>query len=274
MSYFTGKARPVATPGTTVALLRAFGPATEFVDGMLARVAFGSSYEWKSTESAADNGTTIIKPNDVSGNGRWVIAAGAGAQGAQGFQGLQGAQGLQGSTGAQGLQGAAGAAGAQGAQGFQGLQGAQGAQGSQGNQGFQGANDQPVGSTTLTFASGTTADVTAYTVPASPTGTKRFVCTFMVIRLDVAIVGAGTVVVRGGTTTGGNDLLVDSTAWSSGTAVGTAVGLILADLGTAFPVNAGYIFATDAGTTFKARATSGTISAGSAKVYVFGFFMP
>src|SRR5689334_1224644 len=265
--YFSGKARPVAT-ATSVAVLRAFAPSSQFVDGMFARIAGGSTYEWNSSSSAADNGTTVIKPNDVSGNGRWVIAAGAGSQGSQGFQGVQGAQGFQGATGSQGLQGA------QGFQGLQGAQGLQGSQGFQGNQGFQGANDQPVGVGTLTFASGTTADVTAFTVPASPTGTNRFICTFMVIRLDVAIVGAGNVVVRGGTTTGGNELLVDSANWTSGTAVGTAVGLSIADLGASFTAAKGYTFDADAGTTFKARATSGTVSAGSAKVYVYGCFLP
>lgn len=257
MSFWGGsiKARQVIT-ATSVANLRTGVPSSQLVDGQLARVASGSSYEWNSSSASADNGTTVIKPTDVSGNGRWVLLTGGGAQGSQG---TAGAQGFQGATGAQG------------AQGFQGFQGSTGAQG------FQGANDQPIASATLTFnTSNGTADVTAYTVPASPSGSNRFVCTFMVIRLDVAITGGGNVVVRGGTTTGGNELLVDSAAWTSGTSVGTAVGLSIADLGASFPASAGYIFAAAASTTFKARATTagGGISGGSAKVYVYGYFLP
>jgi hypothetical protein len=258
VSYFsgTGSARaPLAV--TSVANLRTMGPASQFVDGMQARISGSSSFEWSSSSSAADNGTTVIKPTAVSGNGRWLVLAGSGTQGFQGVQGSAGAQGAQGSAGAQG---------------------AQGSQGSQGSQGFQGANEQPiVAATTLTFnTSNGTADVTAYTVPASPSGTNRFVATHVVIRLDVAITGGGNVVVRAGTSTGGNELLVDSAAWTSGTAVGTSIGLSIADLGTSFPASSGYEAALAASATVKARATTagGGISGGSAKVYVYGYVLP
>jgi hypothetical protein len=127
--------------------------------------------------------------------------------------------------------------------------------------------------TTLTFSTGAgTADVTAYTVPASPSGTKRFKLYLMIVRLTVAITGGGTVVIRAGTTTGGNDLLVDSATWNSGTAVGTEVGVAIADLGTAFTAAKGYIAELDASATAKARATTagGGISGGAAAVYVYG----
>lgn len=136
---------------------------------------------------------------------------------------------------------------------------------------------QPIASIVLTFSiANGTADVTAYTVPASPSGTNRFVATFMVIRLSTAITGAGNVVVRAGTTTGGNDLLTDSAAWTNATAVGTAIGLSIADLGTAFPASAGYTAALAAAATLKARATTagGGVTAGAATVYVYGFALP
>jgi hypothetical protein len=248
----TGAARAVLA-ATSVANLRTLGPYQQFAAGMISRVQGTASFEWDPASVAADNGTTIIKPTAVSGAGRWLLLAGSGTQG---FQGSQGSAGVQGA---------------------QGLTGAQGAQGFQGNQGFQGANEQPiVGATTLTFSSTAgSVDVTAYTVPASPSGNVRFVVTHVLVRLDVAITGGGSVVVRAGTTTGGNDLLVDSASWTSGTAAGTTVGLSIADLGTAFLAANGYEAALAASATVKARATTtGTISGGSAKVYVYGYVLP
>jgi hypothetical protein len=134
---------------------------------------------------------------------------------------------------------------------------------------------QPVAlATLLTFSTGAgTADVTAYTVPASPSGSNRFIVTLMTITLETAITGSGTVVVRGGTITGGNELLVDSATWNSSTPVGTAVGVPISDLGTSFPASAGYMAALAASATVKARATTGGggISAGAAKVRVWGY---
>lgn len=254
MTYFTIPARQVFA-ATTVAVLRTGGPASQFVDGMVAKVAGGSLYEWNSTSAASDNGTTVIKPTAVGGAGRWLLIAGGG--GTQGFQGAQGQTGFQGAQGAQGVQGS---------------------QGSVGSQGFQGANELPiVPGTILTFNTSIgTADVTAYTVPAAPAGINRFTDTFVIIRLETAIVGAGTVVVRAGTTTGGNDLLVDSVAWTSATPVGTAVGFSIADLGTAFLAANGYNVQLAASATVKARATTAgaVITGGSAKVSVYGYVTP
>lgn len=140
-----------------------------------------------------------------------------------------------------------------------------------------GVNAQPITPNAPTVTFQTTAgsvDLLAYTVPSSPTGPGRFVLTFVVVRLKTAITGSGSVVIRAGTTTGGNDLLVDSAAWVAATPAGTVHGLGIAELGTAFTAARGYIAVLDAGATVKIRATTaGTISAGDATVDVYGFFV-
>lgn len=127
--------------------------------------------------------------------------------------------------------------------------------------------------TTLTFSTAAgTVDVNPYTVPANPTGPARCSLTMLKVRLESAITGGGTVVIRAGTSVGGNDLLVDSAAWTSATAVGTEVGVSIADLGTGFPASTGYIAELAAGASINVRATTGGggISGGAAKVYVYG----
>lgn len=249
MTYFTGAARQAgAVP--TVAALRLFEPVANFVDGMMSKVAGGSLYEWSSSSGASDNGTSIIKPTSVSGNGRWLLIAGGG--GTQGFQGAQGGAGLQGA---------------------QGGAGTTGSQGNQGNQGAQGANELPVGNALLTFnTSAGTADAVGYTVPSSPAGPGRFVATFIIVRLETAITGAGNVVVRAGTTVGGNDILLDSAAWTSATTVGTSIGIAVGDRGSALLSTNGYTLPMAASATVNVRATTATgITGGAARVYVYGF---
>lgn len=74
MSYWagTGAARP-SLAVTTIANLRTMGPASQFVDGMQARVTGINSFEWSSTSSAADDGSTVVKPSAVVGSGRWLV---------------------------------------------------------------------------------------------------------------------------------------------------------------------------------------------------------
>ncbi len=136
---------------------------------------------------------------------------------------------------------------------------------------------QPIASSVLTFStSAGTADSTVFTVPASPSGTNRLTLVFVEIRLSTAITGGGTVVLRAGTTTGGNDLLVDSSSWTSATAAGTVYGNSIADLGTAHTAAHRYWAFLDAGSTIKVRATTGGggISGGAATCYVYGAFAP
>lgn len=136
---------------------------------------------------------------------------------------------------------------------------------------------QPIASSVLTFStSAGTADTTVFTVPASPSGTNRLTLVFVEIRLSTAITGGGTVVLRAGTSTGGNDLLVDSSSWTSATAAGTVYGNSIADLGTAHTAAHRYWAFLDAGATIKVRATTGGggISGGAATCYVYGAFAP
>lgn len=253
MTYFSGAARPTAA-ATSIANLRTFGPASQFVDGMISHVLGGGLYEWNGANASGDNGTTIIKPTAVSGAGRWLSFAGG--TGTQGFQGAQGVPGFQGS---------------QGNQGFQGIQG------NQGVQGFQGVDgNAPVGSGTIVFpTTAGSADATAFTVPASPTGAGRFLLTIVLVRETVLIVGSGTVALRVGTTTGGNELMTDQVV-SSATTVGTIVGgQDLATLGLSLIAGNGYSVILPAGTAVKIRATTtGTLSAGQATLYVYGSYIP
>lgn len=132
--------------------------------------------------------------------------------------------------------------------------------------------------TLLTFnTSNGTADATAFTVPASPTGSKRFCLTDIILRIETAITGSGNVVLRAGTATGTNELLVDSAAYTSGTGTaGVIYGDDLSALGTGFPIGKGYKHFADAGETFKVRATTagGGISGGTARIYIYGYFLP
>lgn len=139
------------------------------------------------------------------------------------------------------------------------------------------ASGAPIAHGTLTFnTSNGTADLTVYTVPASPSGNARFILTYILVRLKTAITGGGNVVVRAGTTTGGNELLVDSAAWTSGTAAGTMIGLDISGLGASFTSANGYAYSAAASATFKVRATTagGGISGGDAECYVYGYFLP
>lgn len=125
----------------------------------------------------------------------------------------------------------------------------------------------------LTFSLGAgTVDVNPYNVPATPAGPNRFSLTMLKVRLESAITGGGTVVIRAGTTVGGNDLLVDSAAWNSATAVGTEVGVSLADIGIGVPASTGYITELAASAAIWVRATTGGggVTAGAAKVYPYG----
>jgi hypothetical protein len=129
---------------------------------------------------------------------------------------------------------------------------------------------------TVTFSlSAASVDVTAFTVPASPTGNSRFVLMGVDVRLNSAITNTGNVVVKAGLTAGGTDFLVASAAWTSATAVGTLIGESVADLGASFIALQGYRAILNAGQAVIVRATtSGTLSAGAARVYVYGYYLP
>lgn len=60
----------------TIANMRGFTPPTSnvslaFLTGAPASVGSGGMFAWNNDGADADNGTTIIKPTAVTGNGRW-----------------------------------------------------------------------------------------------------------------------------------------------------------------------------------------------------------
>jgi hypothetical protein len=72
-------------PGIVVANAAALRAVASnlFIDGGQARIFVAGSpppddYLWDSTSSASDDGTNVIKPSDVSGNGRWLLNTGGG----------------------------------------------------------------------------------------------------------------------------------------------------------------------------------------------------
>jgi hypothetical protein len=116
-----------------------------------------------------------------------------------------------------------------------------------------------------------TVDATAYTVPASPTGTNRFSLHRLKVRLKTAISGTGSVVIRAGTSVGGDDVLVDSASWTNATAAGTEIGISIADFGTAFLAATGYVAELSAAAAVSVRATTtGTLSAGDVEIFTYG----
>lgn len=77
MSYFTlpsGSSRPSFYAIATVADLRATQPVSLFAKGMLAQLASGTQYVYDPSSFAADNGTTVIKPDGLLPvyPGRWL----------------------------------------------------------------------------------------------------------------------------------------------------------------------------------------------------------
>lgn len=136
--------------------------------------------------------------------------------------------------------------------------------------------NQPVGFAAVTFpTTAGTADATGFVVPASPTGNGRFLLTLVLPRVITAIVGTGTVALRVGITTGGQEIVTDQTI-SSATAVGTIVGgQSLATLGASMLAANAYTLVMNAGDVVKISATTtGTLSAGAATLYVYGVYLP
>lgn len=73
VNYPTQQRFVVSVSGTTA--LRIV-PSADFIDGMLAHQRGTSKvWEWDSSSSAADDDDQVIKPDDISGNGRWIRVA-------------------------------------------------------------------------------------------------------------------------------------------------------------------------------------------------------
>lgn len=134
----------------------------------------------------------------------------------------------------------------------------------------------PAASGLLTYSlTAGNVDLLVFTVPASPTGSGRFVIQRAYARVNAAIVGTGTVAVRVGTSAGDNSIGSDQTASSATTAGTIFSGLAIASRGSAVLVANSYEASLAAGATIYARAaTTGTISAGSCDIYIYGAFLP
>lgn len=136
------------------------------------------------------------------------------------------------------------------------------------------ASEGPQGSVALTFGASGNVDGTAFTVPASPTGAGRFVLSRVVVRLATALTGSGSVAVTVGTTAGGQQFITSLTV-NNASVVGVLAGLNIATLGASMLAVQGYEAVLDPGATVVVRcATTGTVSAGGIKVYVFGYYLP
>lgn len=87
MSYLSlpsgAVARPLISGVTNAAGLRSVAPSTTFGQGITAVVAGLGTFAFDTASLAVDNGTTVIKPNDVLvGNpGRWLAVGGGGLGG-------------------------------------------------------------------------------------------------------------------------------------------------------------------------------------------------
>ncbi len=134
----------------------------------------------------------------------------------------------------------------------------------------------PVAKGTVVFSlAAGNVDQLIWTVPASPSGSGRFMVQRAYARMSVAIVGTGTVAVRIGTSAGDNSIGVDQTV-SSATAVGVIFsGQAVSSRGSALLVANSYEGVLAAGATIYARAaTTGTISAGACEIDIYGAFLP
>jgi len=89
MSYLSlpsgAVARPLISGVTNAAGLRAVAPSASFGQGITTVVAGLGAFAFDTASLAVDNGTTVIKPNDILvGNpGRWLAVGGGGAEYAQ-----------------------------------------------------------------------------------------------------------------------------------------------------------------------------------------------
>lgn len=118
------------------------------------------------------------------------------------------------------------------------------------------------------------SDTTVLTVPSDPTGNGTFVLTKILIRLTTGVSGEGTVTIRAGSSLGGDEIITD-TAVSNSTSIGIIAGLATNSLGTDMDEANNFQKSCNAGQLIRVRCTvAGSISAGTIKVYVYGFMLP
>ncbi len=200
----------------------------------------------------------------------------AGATGPAGPTGPTGATGGIGPIGPTGATGSIGPAGPTGPTGPTGLTGATGPIGPTGPTGLTGAT----GATGATGPSGEAAIVPAQiiafpaatattTIPLSALGTNWL--TACVASINAALTGTGSVVVRIGSTNGGDEILTDTAAIDSSTAVETSYGITLSQVGSDMPAADGYSHKYPVSQDIYVTITvTGSVTGGSLRVTPYG----
>lgn len=117
-------------------------------------------------------------------------------------------------------------------------------------------------------------DEDVFTVPVAPAGFGRFILTRCILRLDVALTGAGNVTVRVGSTLGGNEVVLD-TVINNATATGVVAGEAIATLGADMLATQGYEAVYAAGQVLRIRKTVvAPVADAILFTYVFGELLP
>lgn len=161
--------------------------------------------------------------------------------------------------------GPTGPTGPAGSNGSNGSNGATGAAGPTGPTGPTGPLYATRCTVDLTGSAGATSE-TIFTTPA------RFLLARIIAVLDVGVSGAGGAIARVGSTSDGQEILLDTTTINSGTTVGTAYGKQpAADYGADMLPEQGYQAYYSSATAIKCRVTrDNTISAGSLVIVIEG----
>ncbi len=116
---------------------------------------------------------------------------------------------------------------------------------------------------------------TVFTVPADPTGAGRFLLKRALIRLSTALTGAGSLITRVGSTSGGQEVILDTAAITNATPVGILGGETVASLGADMAAANNYAKVYAAGQGFFVRLTpTGEVTGGAVTVYLDGDWLP
>src|SRR3972149_2683444 len=101
-------------------------------------------------------------------------------------------------------------------------------------------------------------------------GINRYIITYVFTRLEIAMTGAGSVTARVGLNPGTDVILLDAT-YTNVTPLGTIVGDLLLQLGSAMNPASGFICPVDAGQQIHLTLTPvGVVTGGRLRMYGFG----
>lgn len=131
--------------------------------------------------------------------------------------------------------------------------------------------DQPLlGTVALNLPTGGAPATATVTLGAGLAGANRYIVNFAYLRLETAMLGAGTVTARVGNVAGGDQLLLDW-AITAALAQGDVWGLLLTSLGVDFDPLAGYLAPYPAAQQIHLTLTPvGVVTAGRVVLYLFG----